>query len=248
MTATNSIPPPLTGSARLWFRRYPVACCLAVMALAIITAPMDEYFERRFQLGNLLEVLRLTAMLLVALLTVGERPKTLTLGFSLVLPALVFRWACHLWPELIPDWIHLVPTVLFMLFVVGHLLRFVLCAARVNAEVLCASVVTYLLLGWLWAVGYVVASEMLPGAFASTVGPPAYHHLIGFEALYFSFITITTVGYGDIVPVSAVARMLAMTEAMTGTLYMTVLVARLVSLYAAPAPSGRDAAAAAPEP
>jgi len=52
-------------------------------------------------------------------------------------------------------------------------------------------------------------------------------------ALYFSFVTITTLGYGDIVPVSEAARMLASFEAFTGQVYITILVARLVGLHIA---------------
>ncbi len=58
----------------------------------------------------------------------------------------------------------------------------------------------------------------------------------GFTSLYFSFITLSTVGYGDIVPASEVARMLAMVEAMFGMFYMAMLVARLVSLYSPKTP------------
>jgi hypothetical protein len=58
----------------------------------------------------------------------------------------------------------------------------------------------------------------------------------GFTGLYFSFITLSTVGYGDIVPVSEVARMLAIVEAMFGMFYMTLLIARLVSLYSSKSP------------
>ena len=56
----------------------------------------------------------------------------------------------------------------------------------------------------------------------------------GFTAIYFSFITLATLGYGDITPVADVARMLAMLEAMTGTLFVGVMIARLVSLYSVP--------------
>jgi voltage-gated potassium channel len=62
-------------------------------------------------------------------------------------------------------------------------------------------------------------------------GPDAPATLDGFSALYFSVITLCTVGYGDITPVSRVARMLAMTEAITGLFYMAVLISRLVSVY-----------------
>ena len=56
----------------------------------------------------------------------------------------------------------------------------------------------------------------------------------GFNGLYFSFITLSTVGYGDITPVSKVARMLAAMEAITGLLYVAVLIARLVAIQATP--------------
>jgi voltage-gated potassium channel len=58
----------------------------------------------------------------------------------------------------------------------------------------------------------------------------------GFTGLYFSFTTLSTVGYGDILPVSSVARMLAMVEAMFGMFYVTLLIARLVSLYSSKTP------------
>ena len=58
----------------------------------------------------------------------------------------------------------------------------------------------------------------------------------GFTGLYFSFITLSTVGYGDIIPVSEVARMLAIVEAMFGMFYMALLIARLVSLYSSKSP------------
>ena len=57
-----------------------------------------------------------------------------------------------------------------------------------------------------------------------------------FNALYFSFTTLSTVGYGDIIPVSGVARMLAMVEAVFGMFYVTLLIARLVSLYCSKGP------------
>jgi voltage-gated potassium channel len=59
-----------------------------------------------------------------------------------------------------------------------------------------------------------------------------------FNAFYLSFMTLTTVGYGDITPVSKVARMLAIMESMSGTLFIGVLIARLVALHTAPSPPG----------
>jgi hypothetical protein len=116
--------------------------------------------------------------------------------------------------------------------VVANLLRFVLRAPSVNTEVLCASISAYLMLGLLWTVAYWLVAQVTPNAFAFNTGPK--ETMSGFNAFYFSFITLSTVGYGDITPVSRIARWLAATEAMTGLLYVTVLIARLVSLYSTP--------------
>jgi voltage-gated potassium channel Kch len=78
---------------------------------------------------------------------------------------------------------------------------------------------------------------MNPAAFSFSPRAGTATVMSGFTAMYFSFTTLMTVGYGDITPVADVARMLAMLEAMTGTLFVGVMIARLVSLYSAPRPS-----------
>ena len=62
----------------------------------------------------------------------------------------------------------------------------------------------------------------------------------GFTAIYCSFITLCTIGYGDIVPASGAARMLAMIEGIVGTFYMAILVARLVSLHTSIVPGSKS--------
>lgn len=126
---------------------------------------------------------------------------------------------------------------MFVVFVVLQLLRFILRAPRVDSDVLCAGVAGYLMVGLLWTLGYVLVAQLVPDSFAFTASPAGGQSMKGFTAAYYSFITLTTVGYGDIMPVSGAARMLAMMEAMVGTLYIAVLVARLVSLYSNQSPS-----------
>jgi voltage-gated potassium channel len=113
------------------------------------------------------------------------------------------------------------------------LLRFILRAPSVNIEVLCASIAAYLMLGLMWTMAYWLVDQLTPGAFSfnTNAGPRSMN---GFTGFYFSFITLSTVGYGDITPVSKVARMLAAMEAMTGLLYVAVLIAQLVGLYSTP--------------
>jgi voltage-gated potassium channel Kch len=76
-------------------------------------------------------------------------------------------------------------------------------------------------------------AQVNPNAFSFNTRSGTATVMSGFTAIYFSFTTLMTVGYGDITPVADVARMLAMLEAMTGTLFVGVMIARLVSLYSA---------------
>jgi voltage-gated potassium channel len=68
--------------------------------------------------------------------------------------------------------------------------------------VLCAGVTVYLMLGLLWGLAYALIAVLVPNSFVFNAGPAVDHRMGGFEALYFSFITLSTIGYGDIVPVS----------------------------------------------
>ena len=87
------------------------------------------------------------------------------------------------------------------------------------------AVAAYLLLGLVWAQAYQLVSLAHPGAFSGAVDPGAETAWV-----YFSFVTLTTTGYGDMVPVHASARSLANLEALIGQLYPAILLARLVSL------------------
>ena len=116
----------------------------------------------------------------------------------------------------------LLSLLLFLGVVLVHTLR----AGPVTFHRLLGAVAAYLLLGIIWAYAYELVALLRPPAFSGAVnladGPRAFY--------YFSFVTLTTVGYGDVLPVHPAARSLAMLEAVTGPLYLAILVARLVSL------------------
>ena len=152
----------------------------------------------------------------------------------LAIPPFTARWISYLRPDLLPPEVFQLAGIVFVLFVVVNLLRFVLKARSVNSEVLCASVSAYLLLGLAWTFAYWFVGDVSPGAFSFNVAAEPDKTIRGFDGIYFSFITLCTVGYGDITPVSKVARMLAALEAITGLLYVAVLIARLVAMYGPP--------------
>ena len=181
--------------------------------------------------GKLIETALLTLVFLSAVLAVGGRRRTLFVAAALVTPAIAGTWIDHFRPNLAVKECTLATAVVFSAFVIMQLLRFMLQAPRVDSQVLCAGVSSYLMLAILWSFAYLLVVRMIPNAFVFPIRPEVNRPLTDFDAVYFSFSTLTTLGYGDIVPEAKVARQLAILEATTGTLYVTVLIARLVSVY-----------------
>jgi Ion channel len=212
--------------ARIGNFRFSAAQFLVALGLWFVVTPFVELYKN----GDSIDGVLMTLVLVSGVLAVGARRWKLVLAVMLVLPAVVGKWVNHFRPDLLPPEVHLVASLIFVSFVLLQFLYFILRAARVDSEVLCAGIAGYLLLGILWMFAYILVARLNPG---DTVHPGAFSipSLQSFDALYFSLITLSTVGYGDITPLSHGARTLAMTEAMTGTLYMAVLISRLVALY-----------------
>jgi hypothetical protein len=102
----------------------------------------------------------------------------------------------------------------------------------VDRERLSAALSLYLLFGLIFALVFAVIEELLPGSFHFAAPRPADFVARPLsDMVYFSFVTLATLGYGDIVPLSGSARGLAVLEAVIGQMYLVVVVARLVSLY-----------------
>jgi len=207
--------------------RLSVAHFLIALVLWLVCFP----FVDQLPYSLLIDASLISLVLLSAVMAVGGRRRTLLAAAVLVTPALVATWLDHFQPDLIPNELTLGVSIVFVGFVIMHLLRFILRAPWVNAEVLCAAVATYLMIAILWALAYALVARLVPHSFDFTVKGDPSRSMGRFEALYFSFGALTTVCYGDIIPVSNSARMLAMMEASTGVFYLALLVARLVGLY-----------------
>jgi hypothetical protein len=227
MTAPQPPEPQSAAPRRIGLHRFSAAEFLIAVVLLFVVSPFVELIPG----GNLIETVLITLVLVMGVLAVGRRRRTLVVAVILALPAFIGKWVNHFRPDLVPTEVFLVTGLLFVIFVVAHLLGFILRAPRVNSEVLCAGISTYLLLGLSWSFAYLLVAQLAPDAFFLNNGTTTGHSLHGADAFYFSLITLSTVGYGDIIPVSNVARMLAAMEAITGSLFVAVLIARLVALY-----------------
>ena len=237
-----STPPTQTGSAPrangcLRFAkdhrprlRVSAASFLGALVLLLVAAPFVQGFSK----GPLYEAVLYTLVMCTGLLASGSRRRLTVAAMSLALSTI---WLNQLWPQKCPALTFILPAMAFLGIVIASLLRFILRARRVDANVLCAGISVYLILGLLWGLAYTLVAQIRPYAFELSAHPGTAATMSGFTSIYFSFSTLATLGYGDLTPATDVARMLAMLEAMTGTLFVGVMIARLVCLYSASAPN-----------
>lgn len=122
--------------------------------------------------------------------------------------------------------------LLLYVFVLAVVLREVLGSKQVDLDTLFGAAAGYLLIGFVWAIAYSWIERSMPGSFfinpANDMGEAGVQW---FDAIHFSYVTLTTLGYGEITPVGSLARSLSFLEAATGVLYIAFLVARIVSSY-----------------
>jgi hypothetical protein len=129
--------------------------------------------------------------------------------------------------KILATYVALIP---FLATVISVLLHYIFIARTVTRDVIYAAVSVYLLLGAMFVPMYGILETLWPGSFvdgSAPEGPVFWQQLI-----YYSYTTLTTVGYGDILPVTWWARSFANAEAVIGVLYLAILMARLVGLYA----------------
>lgn len=202
-------------------RGLPVFLALLVLLVFVLPALGLEGSNGRLY-GDIATSLMLVSGVVVA--SAGRRMFFLTVLMAIAaLGTRLAAWfvppgALGIWPPLVSA----VAVLLFSLVILAQVVR----PGQVTLARVLGAIAVYLLLGIGWANAYQIAEHFFPGSFVSTIAQPVSLN----DWVYFSFLTLTTVGYGDIVPVHRVARSLAIGEALTGQLYIAVLLARLVSL------------------
>src|SRR4029450_12977932 len=189
--------------ARFKFRRFSTVQLLIALGLFFIWAPFVEEIEG----GDLIVSGLFSLVLLAGVVAVADRKRVLVTAvvstararkpflftaIVLAIPAIAGRWINHFRPDLIPPAVFLVAGLILIAFVVGNPLRFSLRAPSVNTEVLCASISAYLMLVLMWTMAYWLVDQLTPGeafAFNPNTGKES---MKGFNAFYFSFITLST--------------------------------------------------------
>ncbi|MGA9725395.1 MAG: potassium channel family protein [Candidatus Binatus sp.] len=215
--------------------------------MALITAFVVRAVIGDTGAGFILFSIALVFLLLVALYNinvdelVGERGVLLTqakhrrlLGWILAAAAGTERIVTIVAPGPTLDLIGTFCWLLFVAFVTASQLRSVLRQREVTGETICMAVSVYLLMGFCWALLYAIIFQRHPESFAGIVAAGSiqsthFQHIFPVFG-YFSLTTLSTIGFGDITPITLQARYAAVAEGITGQFYLAILVARLVGM------------------
>ncbi|MEM6819609.1 MAG: potassium channel family protein [Pseudomonadota bacterium] len=215
----------LPKRAHVHFQSAPYFWLLGCELLLIILAPTAESAG---SVRILIDV-SMSAVLISGLWLISHETRAILIGSALAIIVIGGSFLDALF-DLRP-WTRVVILAsgcVFFVFLVTHILRDVFLAERVSLHTIIGAICAYVMLGIIWGMIYSIINVLDANAFlAATDGHP-----VG-QFMYFSVATLTTVGYGDIVPTSPLARGMSSVEAIVGQVFMTVLVARLVGLHLA---------------
>lgn len=160
--------------------------------------------------------------------------KSLTSGIFLGLGLLGFvtNFIAYFTESMVLDIESLFITLLFLSCAIGAMCNHIFSGRRVDADMLLGAASLYLLIGISFSYAYTLADYYVPSSFRGALAGQAFgFHALLAQFLYYSFSTLTTLGYGDIVPASQCARFLSVIEAVISQLYMAIMIARLVGLH-----------------
>ncbi len=200
---------------------------LYLLASLVVLILVSPFFEGT-HIGHFAVDALYSFVLLAAVYAVSDNRRIQIIALALAILAILLMWSNTADPSTPGRVTGLLLFVALNTATIGLGLRRIVLAPAVTIGILCDGIALYLLIGVTWALIYIVMDTIDPGAF-EILSPTIEKGWS--EFLYFSFATLTTLGYGDISPDTPFVRTWAVMEAVTGVLYIAVMVARLVSLY-----------------
>lgn len=223
--------------SQVWWEEKGLTAMLVLLVLAIFVALPLETLN---VVSPTVVGVVITLLLVAGIVAMSGRGSATIVVAVFAAASLVARWITVIHPgRTIAIW-DLGLAILSLSLLTGFVLRHVFRAGPVTADRIRGSILAYLLLGLIWCLAYQLINLLVPGAFHFPEPQVAMPGRLSHHLVYFSYITLTTVGYGDITPVYPVARTLVAAEALVGQLYPAILIGRLISLQISSRPADVD--------
>jgi voltage-gated potassium channel Kch len=179
--------------------------------------------------GEVVLQILFSATLIFGVLIVTDDKKHGLHAIFLAVPTIASAWATIVFPSY--ESIRLASygfSIMFYIYTIRQLLKYIIRIENINSSTIYAAICIYLLMGISWGLVYLIIDNFEPDSFLVHGQMKVLNRT---DALYYSYMTLTTTGYGDIVPNSKYTRTTASIESVTGVLYVAVLVSRLVGTY-----------------
>jgi hypothetical protein len=222
------------GKGPLAFTRSPLLSLLIALLALLLLYP---FFASSVVAHAFWDICS-SAILLLGIYTISRVARHLVIATVLGIVVLGTRWSGYAIDNEMLLLVNYGLAAIFFAFTACLLLADVLRKGAVTAHKIYGALCVYLLIGMTWGFMFLTLEWVQPGSFMF-----GQARLSGIEKdpatlVYFSFVTLSTVGYGDITPLSPPARSFAFMEAIIGQIYLAVLVARLVGLHIAYSTAG----------
>ena len=224
----------LDYAARL--RDYGMIIFLTLLVVTVFVIPV--VVTSSSLLDRISQDVLLSAILVSGVVAASDRSKVFIWIALVVLVALVVRWAGWLAASghgfVLRDYFGILSLTLLGAVIAKQVFG----AGAITRDRMMGAVALYIMVGLVWADAYQLIYRTIPGAFAGSSAQDGSADRSTW--VYFSFVTLTTVGYGDITPAARAARSLANLEGLIGQLYPAIVLARLVSLQVSGVGSDKD--------
>jgi voltage-gated potassium channel len=169
-----------------------------------------------------------TILLVIAVYAVSDTRRKFIAALVLSFVPLIAGWLYVLHPDPVLSLVANASTMVFFTVVTVTILHSVLVSGSYSLDTVFGGICIYLLIGFTYGTGFYLLHALSPGAFYPDPVPGSDQLLSFSEFLFYSFSTLTTLGYGNVIPLTSQARTMVLFEAVSGVIYVAVLIAWLV--------------------
>ncbi len=221
----NTINSGIIGMKQNFLKKDNFTYLLASLIVLLFSGAYAAEFSSHFIQEILIEITILT--MLVSVFSIQSSRYLFIVCLVLVFFAVMLNITTRLLGKTELEIIQLILLLLFFLLILKPTSEQALFSDEITMNNIFGSICIFLLLGFIWAISYLLIAEMIPNAFSGIEFVSWEKNLPDF--IYFSFVVLTTLGFGDLLPISPLARFLVYIESVVGVFYMAIVVSSLVS-------------------